>query len=94
MIRPSKRIVYDTKEAVVSFISEDLDTCVDEFVQEWARVSKVVVIARESKHISHSGILTRSHVKYRSCSNGEGHETMGACEVVGFRFTNSRFCVC
>lgn len=47
VIRPSKRIVYDTKEAVVSFLSENVNTCVDEFLEEWARVSKMVVIARE-----------------------------------------------
>jgi mediator of RNA polymerase II transcription subunit 14 len=47
IIRPSKRIIYDTTEAVVSFLSEDVDTCVAEFLEEWARVSKMVVIARE-----------------------------------------------
>ncbi|KAL4077046.1 mediator complex subunit MED14-domain-containing protein [Scleroderma yunnanense] len=47
VIRPSKRIIYDATEAVVSFLSENVDTCVDEFLEEWARVSKMVVIARE-----------------------------------------------
>ncbi|KIJ59729.1 hypothetical protein HYDPIDRAFT_118235 [Hydnomerulius pinastri MD-312] len=47
IIRPSKRIIYDATEAVVSFLSEEVDTCVDEFLEEWARVSKMVVIARE-----------------------------------------------
>ncbi|KAH7925939.1 MED14-domain-containing protein [Leucogyrophana mollusca] len=47
IIRPSKRIIYDATKAVVSFLSEDVDTCVDEFLEEWARVSKMVVIARE-----------------------------------------------
>ncbi|TFY60186.1 hypothetical protein EVJ58_g5313 [Rhodofomes roseus] len=47
VIRPSKRIIYDTTEAIVSFLSEDVDKCVDEFLEEWARVSKIVVIARE-----------------------------------------------
>ena len=47
VIRPSKRIIYDTTEAVVSFVSENVNTCVDEFLEEWARVSKMVVIARE-----------------------------------------------
>lgn len=47
VIRPSKRIIYDTKEAVVSFLSEDPTKCVPEFLEEWARVSKMVVIARE-----------------------------------------------
>jgi mediator of RNA polymerase II transcription subunit 14 len=49
IIRPSKRIIYDTTEAVVSFLSEDVRTCVDEFLEEWARVSKMVVIAREGE---------------------------------------------
>ena len=48
IIRPSKRIIYDTREAVVSFLSEDVNNCVDEFLEEWAKVSKMVVIARES----------------------------------------------
>ncbi|KAH7915167.1 mediator complex subunit MED14-domain-containing protein [Hygrophoropsis aurantiaca] len=47
IIRPSKRIIYDATKAVVSFLSEEVDTCVDEFLEEWARVSKMVVIARE-----------------------------------------------
>ncbi|CAL1707828.1 unnamed protein product [Somion occarium] len=47
VIRPSKRIIYDANEAVVSFLSEDVDKCVNEFLEEWAKVSKMVVIARE-----------------------------------------------
>ena len=47
VIRPSKRIIYDTREAIVSFLSDNVDKCVDEFLEEWARVSKMVVIARE-----------------------------------------------
>ncbi|KIJ05674.1 hypothetical protein PAXINDRAFT_21088 [Paxillus involutus ATCC 200175] len=53
IIRPSKRIIYDASEAVVSFLSEQVDTCVDEFLEEWARVSKMVVIAREGGYIEH-----------------------------------------
>lgn len=49
VIRPSKRIIYDKAEAIVSFLSEDVDKCVDEFSEEWARVSKMVVIAREGR---------------------------------------------
>lgn len=47
IIRPSKRIIYDSREAIVYFLSEDVNTCVNEFLEEWARVSKMVVIARE-----------------------------------------------
>ena len=49
IIRPSKRIIYDTSQAVVTFVSEDVTKCVTEFLQEWAKVSKMVVIARESE---------------------------------------------
>ncbi|OCH90250.1 MED14-domain-containing protein [Obba rivulosa] len=52
VIRPSKRIIYDAREAIVSFLSEDVDKCVDEFLEEWARVSKMVVIAREVAQMS------------------------------------------
>ncbi|KAH9485239.1 Mediator of RNA polymerase II transcription subunit 14 [Psilocybe cubensis] len=58
VIRPSKRIIYDTTEAVVSFLSENVNTCVDEFLEEWAKVSKMVVIAREVAQMS-------SHAKWR-----------------------------
>ena len=54
VIRPSKRIIYDTREAIVSFLSDNVDKCVDEFLEEWARVSKMVVIAREGKLRSHT----------------------------------------
>lgn len=39
--------MYDATEAVVSFLSEDVEKCVDEFLEEWGKVSKMVVIARE-----------------------------------------------
>ncbi|EGO25140.1 hypothetical protein SERLADRAFT_414850 [Serpula lacrymans var. lacrymans S7.9] len=55
IIRPSKRIIYDTTEAVVSFLSEEVDMCVDEFLEEWARVSKMVVIAREVAQMAEDG---------------------------------------
>lgn len=47
VVRLSKRIIYDSMQAVVSFLSEDVEKCVDEFLAEWAKVSKMVVIARE-----------------------------------------------
>ncbi|RPD78468.1 MED14-domain-containing protein [Lentinus tigrinus ALCF2SS1-7] len=52
VIRPSKRIIYDTREAIVSFLSDNVDKCVEEFLEEWARVSKMVVIAREVAQMS------------------------------------------
>ena len=57
IIRPSKRIIYDTTEAVVSFLSENVNTCVDEFLEEWARVSKMVVIAREGHFLKPSHLF-------------------------------------
>jgi hypothetical protein len=39
--------VYDAHEAVVCFLSDEVDGCMDEFKEEWESVSKIVVIARE-----------------------------------------------
>ncbi|KAI9442706.1 MED14-domain-containing protein [Lactarius indigo] len=47
VLRPSRRIVYDAHEAVVCFLSDEVDGCMDEFKEEWESVSKIVVIARE-----------------------------------------------
>lgn len=52
VVRLSKRIIYDSSQAVVSFLSEDVEKCVDEFLAEWAKVSKMVVIAREGWSIT------------------------------------------
>ncbi|CAG7850975.1 SubName: Full=Related to RNA polymerase II mediator complex protein pmc1 {ECO:0000313/EMBL:CCA73688.1} [Serendipita indica DSM 11827] len=47
LIRPSENISYDTKTSVITFLSKRVGDCVDEFLKEWARVSKVVIIARQ-----------------------------------------------
>jgi mediator of RNA polymerase II transcription subunit 14 len=47
VIRPSQRIIYDTQEAVVSFLGDNVDTLLKEIQDEWGRVSQMVVIARE-----------------------------------------------
>lgn len=47
VIRPSRRVIYDKTEAMVCFLSDNVETCVTEFQEEWARVSKMVLIARE-----------------------------------------------
>ncbi|KAI0296496.1 mediator complex subunit MED14-domain-containing protein [Multifurca ochricompacta] len=47
VLRPSKHIVYDAHEAVVCFLSDEVDGCMDEFKDGWESVSKIVVIARE-----------------------------------------------
>ena len=39
--------MYDAHEAVVCFLSDEVDGCMDEFKEEWESVSKIVVIARE-----------------------------------------------
>jgi hypothetical protein len=77
IIRPSKRIIYDTTEAVVSFLSEDVDTCVDEFLEEWARVSKMVVIAREGNYLFSLNSLIElliDSICHYSRSNGKEQE--------------------
>ena len=62
VIRPSKRIIYDTREAIVSFVSDNVDKCVEEFLEEWARVSKMVVIAREVAQMSARYLWTDVHL--------------------------------
>lgn len=57
VIRPSKRIVYDANEAVVCFLADEVEGCVTEFLEEWAKVSKIVVIAREGKHSTSSSCV-------------------------------------
>lgn len=74
IIRPSKRIIYDTKEAVVSFLSENVDTCVGEFLEEWARVSKMVVIAREGMLFRYLLRVAGLIILTYSCSNVQGQE--------------------
>jgi len=55
VLRPSKRIVYDAHEAVVCFLSDEVNNCMDEFKEEWESVSKIVVIAREGTFSSCRG---------------------------------------
>jgi mediator of RNA polymerase II transcription subunit 14 len=52
VLRPSRRIVYDAHEALVCFLSDEVDGCMDEFKEEWESVSKIVVIAREGTFAS------------------------------------------
>jgi len=80
IIRPSKAIIYDTTEAVVSFLSEDVDKCVDEFLEEWANVSKMVVIAREGTCEPFDAAIGPLNKLACSCSNGESEE-LARCEV-------------
>ncbi|KAF9484518.1 MED14-domain-containing protein [Pholiota conissans] len=85
IIRPSKRIIYDTTEAVVSFLSENVNTCVDEFLEEWARVSKMVVIAREvaqmSKHKKWSDVrLLSFDLQTVEFTYAEGYAVSISCQ--------------
>ena len=58
IIRPSRRIIYDTREAVVTFLSEDVDKCVAEFLEEWAKVSKMVNVECASELAARTGAFT------------------------------------
>ena len=91
IIRPSKAIIYDTAEAVVSFLSEDVDKCVDEFLEEWANVSKMVVIAREGAW--RCLLSDMSSDLSHSCSDGESEELV-RCEVALVRPANCGVRIC
>ena len=41
------RIVYDAHEAVMCFLLDEVDRCMDGFREVWENVSKIVVIACE-----------------------------------------------
>jgi mediator of RNA polymerase II transcription subunit 14 len=78
IIRPSKRIIYDTTEAIVSFLSENVNVCVDEFLEEWAKVSKMVVIAREGLSLLfRSGLRSHYFICPVSGENVEGEGMEG-----------------
>ncbi|KAG8959331.1 mediator complex subunit [Tulasnella sp. 408] len=44
---PARNITYNPTTSIVTFTSFDINTCVDEFLQEWERVERVAGIARE-----------------------------------------------
>jgi len=54
VLRPSRRIMYDAHEALVCFLSDEVEGCMDEFKEGWESVSKIVVIAHEGMSASHS----------------------------------------
>jgi mediator of RNA polymerase II transcription subunit 14 len=39
--------MYDTHEALVCFLSNEVDGCMEEFKEKWESVSKIVVIVCE-----------------------------------------------
>lgn len=51
LIKVSENITYDARTSVVTFLSRRVEECVDEFLKEWERVSRVVVIARQGKFL-------------------------------------------
>ena len=94
IIRPSKAIIYDTTEAVVSFLSEDVDKCVDEFLEEWANVSKMVVIAREGGCMTGvDWVIGLMIISTHSCSDGESKE-LARCEITLVRSPDCGVCLC
>ena len=72
--------MYDAHEAVVCFLSDEVDGCMDEFKEEWESVSKIVVIAREGTSFLLGSPCTRMVVLTWVCS-GE----YGQGEAVGRR---------
>ncbi|KAG8891415.1 mediator complex subunit, partial [Tulasnella sp. 403] len=46
----SRNITYDPVTSIVSFISYDVNTCVEEFLGEWERVQRAAGIVREVGH--------------------------------------------
>lgn len=69
IIRPLKRIIYDARETIVLVLSEDVDSCVDEFLEEWAKVYKMVVISREGVLFVACLIVCSAEMLLYSCSN-------------------------
>ena len=61
IMRPSEKIVYDTTTGVISFWSGEVTECVGEFLAEWERVSKVVVIARQGQPLLPSRCRTATN---------------------------------
>lgn len=49
VLHPSPRITYDPASSIISFISDNVGTCVEEFLEEWEKIHKVVSLVRESK---------------------------------------------
>lgn len=96
VIRPSKRIIYDTTEAVVSFLSENVNTCVDEFLEEWARVSKMVVIAREGNCLF--SLYFHPYRVFTVAQMSKDKEWQGVqllsfdLQTVEFAYTSVKFC--
>lgn len=89
VLRPSRRIVYDAHEALVCFLSDEVDGCMEEFKEEWKSVSKIVVIAREGVPASPSlrpyDGLTVTHVRSREYGQGEA---VGGCATALIRLAN------
>lgn len=51
MSSPSRNVLIDTSTSVVSFVTENIEGCVDTLTEEFSRVGKLAVIASESEFI-------------------------------------------
>jgi hypothetical protein len=72
VVGPGSTLGEDAAPAVVSFLSENADTCVDEFLEEWGKVSKMVVISREGGSRvppRREGVLTTLPVAHMASTN-------------------------
>ena len=43
----SSNVKYDPESGLISFVALDINTCVQEFLEEWERVQRIACIARE-----------------------------------------------
>jgi len=58
---PTQKIIYDPVSSVVSFISDNVETCVDEFLDEWHRVQRVVSIVQAGRILFYESLLYCAH---------------------------------
>jgi hypothetical protein len=47
VLRPSKRLMYNAHDALVWFLSDEVDRCMEKFKEEWESMLKIGVITRE-----------------------------------------------
>lgn len=49
VLHPSRRVTFDPASSIISFISDRVETCVDEFLEEWEKIQKVASLVPEGK---------------------------------------------
>ncbi|KAG8864594.1 mediator complex subunit [Tulasnella sp. 330] len=47
VLHPSRRVTFDPMSSIISFISDNVETCVDEFLEEWEKIQKVASLVPE-----------------------------------------------